>query len=995
MADGSIIIDTLLRIDGYMKNMKKLHASQTKLKGQIEETTSKIDRLGKEINDLNNSEVSSAKMDKLKEQIASCDKETGELKAQMDKLEGTQVPTQKFNELQKFISNTEVRLNKLLDRESKMSDIGKRGTSSWKNLQYDIEEARRSLAYAKGEMEDLKSSGGAYTSGANTAEYDKLSAKLSQITEKRQKYNATLDATKAKEEQSRDTKIQKKRIEQEKLNRTLDTQNAKYEENKSKINSVGNAFSRLAAAARQNMSSRITNATEACRKGISKLSQSVSRFTKRLLSIGLSVFVFTVLTKIMTGLKDRMGLLLKKNQQFSSSLAQIKGNLKTAFQTIYEAALPALNSLMSILAKVTAVIANFTAALFGKSVKASQEAAEAADSQAESVSGVGEAAKKASEYLNGYDEMNVQASSDSSSSGGGGSSTGTTYEDIDVNSGVSDFINRIKAAWETADFTELGNIVGNKIKSELDSINWDSLQSVSYKIGKSLATFMNGVLETEGLFTSVGKTVAEALNTALEGAWGFSSNFHWDSAGKAIADSINGFFKTFDFKKAGLTFTEFASGALSTLTSAIAGIDWSTVGQKIVDLISSIDWIKLSAQVATALLSLISSAVQLLFGLVSGVADNLSELFETLGLDGVAGFFKGMSDNLKTSASWVKEKFQVILDAVKDFFGIHSPSTVFAEIGGYMIDGLKNGLSNAISNIKSWIKTNIVEKVTGAMDSIKEFSVELKGKIDEKAQEIKNWFADKKEDVKNLIANAKDNASNVINKFKDNWNAITDKTPNLVASAKNNSEKVLSTLKGAWEKIISREPKLTATAENKNSGVLSTLKSSWTTIKKKTAALTAKATNKNSGTLSKIKSAWGSIYSKTAQMTVKFIDCFTKPLKAAWNALAKAINGCISVINKIPGVNISGRVPQLAKGAVIPPNAPFLAMLGDQKNGTNIETPLSTMIEAFIAALDARNDSDSEPVINVYVGGQKITDYVIKDVKKRTISSGGKNPLLV
>jgi len=70
-------------------------------------------------------------------------------------------------------------------------------------------------------------------------------------------------------------------------------------------------------------------------------------------------------------------------------------------------------------------------------------------------------------------------------------------------------------------------------------------------------------------------------------------------------------------------------------------------------------------------------------------------------------------------------------------------------------------------------------------------------------------------------------------------------------------------------------------------------------------------------------------------------------------------------------------------------------MLGDQKNGTNIETPLNTMIEAFTAALDARNDSRNEPVINVYVGGQKITDYVIKDVKNRTIASGGMNPLLV
>ena len=39
-------------------------------------------------------------------------------------------------------------------------------------------------------------------------------------------------------------------------------------------------------------------------------------------------------------------------------------------------------------------------------------------------------------------------------------------------------------------------------------------------------------------------------------------------------------------------------------------------------------------------------------------------------------------------------------------------------------------------------------------------------------------------------------------------------------------------------------------------------------------------------------------------------------------------------------------IPKLAKGAVLPANKPFLAMLGDQKNGTNVEAPLSTIEEA-------------------------------------------------
>lgn len=45
------------------------------------------------------------------------------------------------------------------------------------------------------------------------------------------------------------------------------------------------------------------------------------------------------------------------------------------------------------------------------------------------------------------------------------------------------------------------------------------------------------------------------------------------------------------------------------------------------------------------------------------------------------------------------------------------------------------------------------------------------------------------------------------------------------------------------------------------------------------------------------------------------------------------------------------QLPRLAQGAVIPPNREFMAVLGDQKSGTNIETPLATMVEAFKTAM--------------------------------------------
>lgn len=93
-------------------------------------------------------------------------------------------------------------------------------------------------------------------------------------------------------------------------------------------------------------------------------------------------------------------------------------------------------------------------------------------------------------------------------------------------------------------------------------------------------------------------------------------------------------------------------------------------------------------------------------------------------------------------------------------------------------------------------------------------------------------------------------------------------------------------------------------------------------------------------------------------------------LESAVNLIIEGVNWLISQLNKIHfeipdwvpgigglsyGVNISPiekvSLPRLASGAVIPPNREFLAVLGDQKSGTNIETPLSTMIQAFKQAL--------------------------------------------
>ena len=84
-------------------------------------------------------------------------------------------------------------------------------------------------------------------------------------------------------------------------------------------------------------------------------------------------------------------------------------------------------------------------------------------------------------------------------------------------------------------------------------------------------------------------------------------------------------------------------------------------------------------------------------------------------------------------------------------------------------------------------------------------------------------------------------------------------------------------------------------------------------------------------------------------------------------------------------------IPRLAKGAVIPPNKEFMAILGDQKHGTNIETPLETMIEAFNVALSQRGDTGSQSIV-VYLDGDVVYESVVKKNRQNTIRTG-KNAL--
>ena len=127
--------------------------------------------------------------------------------------------------------------------------------------------------------------------------------------------------------------------------------------------------------------------------------------------------------------------------------------------------------------------------------------------------------------------------------------------------------------------------------------------------------------------------------------------------------------------------------------------------------------------------------------------------------------------------------------------------------------------------------------------------------------------------------------------------------------------------------------------------------------------------------------------------------------ESAINAVIKGLNWLISKINTIkftvpswvPGVggkSIGGhlsslsevKLPRLATGAVIPPNKEFLAVLGDQKSGTNIETPLATMVDAFKQAM-AESGGGATTVV-IQLDGKEIARSTVKNINNMTRAAG-------
>lgn len=436
-------------------------------------------------------------------------------------------------------------------------------------------------------------------------------------------------------------------------------------------------------------------------KSTNGLASSVAKMQKRMLGLAKTVLVYQMMRTALRGLRDYMGSMLKTNKQFTNSLSAVKGNLQTAFYPIYQTIMPILNSFASVLVKVTGYLATFFNTLLGHNVKTS---AGAIKDQADATNKLADATKKANKELYSFDEINKQSdNSDSASSGGGGGITTDVADTADV----SKMVEMLKQAWRDSDFTELGEIVGGKIKDGLDSIKWDKVQQTAVKIAACIATFINGALSVSGLDTSIGKTIGEAINTGVLGLDTFLKTVNWAQVGTFIAGTLNSAIATTSWAGLGGTICDGINAFFSTATNFATHFDFTNLGASVGDLINGaitkIDW-------GTALFGAKAWGV--------GIANTINTAVSTTSWDAVGTTIgNSLSTIIATAHSFIKSvDIKALADGIATAINNALKTTDFEALG----DTIGTAIGNLAGSIATFLKTVDWSKVAKAvLDTLK------------------------------------------------------------------------------------------------------------------------------------------------------------------------------------------------------------------------------------------------------------------------------------
>ena len=1027
------------------------------------------------INTKIDSKQASAQLMTLENRIVKTADKIAGLRSKMDALGSTKIPTDAYTNIQKEITSTENKLINLYNKQERFLETGgKEGTSTYKRMSYDIEELERKLQMAQADMQNLVNTGKAFTLGSDTEKYSRLGQQLQYAENELSILNQ-----RHQELQSKNTETESSYVRLGEAVRSafatigkglVDIPIAAVKKGAQGLLTV---FSKLGSVVKKSAIVPFKMMGNVAKSAFSKINQNarksgglLSKFGGQVKSMVSSFLIFNQIRKIFSAtinsIKEGFSNLYNENSRFKSSVDSLKASVLTlknalasAFAPIVETAIPYIQRLVEWLTKAADAVGQLLAALMGRKTytKAVKQTATAADDAAKATKKEAEATEEAEEAAEGYlsplDEINKYKEEEIKNSNkttpeeieeNPAEQIGNMFEEVPISDKFKDIAQWLKNMWENADFTELGAFLGQKLKDALDNIPWEEIKETARKIGKSLATLINGFVEVEGLGESIGRTLAEAINTGFEFLNAFVHNLHWESIGKFIAETINGFFNNIDWdliydtfitgakglgdainsfvdyldweaisnsisnffntfvdtiyefvttvdwkelgekvgktisdawtgidwKKAGETLGEVFKAFFDFIGTAIENVDWWAVGESVKDFLVGIDWAGVAESFFEAIGAAIGGLAAFLGGLIAGGVEAAKEYFqdkiEEAGGNVVLGILKGIGDALIGIGEWIYEHILTpLFNGFKAALGIHSPSTVMQEIGVYIIQGLLNGINSLVETVKetwesmkqtaidAWntvketvigIWQNLSQTASEVWEGIKQFFAEtwenIKTTVSETWENITAFLQEKWEYIKETVTTVFENIKTFLHetweaikeKIVEVWNNITQKVSGAIQSIREKISGTMNRVKeiwsGAWNGM---KEKVTSIID----GVKNTIQSAFDWISEKVSAIGEKL-----GSIgSKVKSLFsgglfgGGLFSTSSYSSTTYSRM----------ALPEYRNPAFATLSKTP-------IPALAKGAVIPANKEFLAVLGDQKHGTNVEAPLDTIRQA-------------------------------------------------
>lgn len=400
------------------------------------------------------------------------------------------------------------------------------------------------------------------------------------------------------------------------------------------------------------------------------VSEQFKKFTKRIAGLAKRVFIFTMITKALRAMRKMLLSTIGADKQMSTSLAQIRGNLISAFAPIYNYILPAIRTLLAWLAKLTAVVSVFINSLFGKTASQADASAKALYNQASATEAAGDAAEKAKKQLSGLDEMNRWESNDSSGGGGGGSSGIAPKFDL------SDQVDTGKIGKIAAVVRELSPYVAAVAAG-----------FAAWKIGKK---FLGNLSKAKQLALSVAGAVLMAINVVDM----LKNGINFDNLTGYIIGAA-----------AAVTGLGLAFGVLGgAITAIVAGL--VLLGVAIRDVIKNGFNSKNLTAITVALLT-IGGAIAIITGawiplLIAAIAavvvwivakwtavkDWFSGLWEKVSSGAVAAW-DGIKSAFKSVPEWFQSKFRDAWQKVKDVFST----------GGRIWSGIKEGIESTFHTV--------------------------------------------------------------------------------------------------------------------------------------------------------------------------------------------------------------------------------------------------------------------------------------------------------